>query len=68
MTSCPSWPPQAIKRFDRRLDAGILVKLNCCFHLARLAPSERSESRGEMSEWLKEHAWKAKSSTDTDPH
>jgi hypothetical protein len=23
---------------------------------------------GEMSEWFKEHAWKAKSSTDTDPH
>ena len=27
--------------------------------LKRPAPSERSESRGEMSEWLKEHAWKA---------
>jgi hypothetical protein len=27
--------------------------------LKRSAPSERRESRGEMSEWLKEHAWKA---------
>ena len=32
--------------------------LNCWFRSAWLALSERSESKGEMSEWLKEHAWK----------
>ena len=33
----------------------------------RPAVSERSESNGEMSEWLKEHAWKSKLASDTKP-
>ena len=32
------------------------------------ALSERSESKGEMSEWLKEHAWKARRATHTEQH
>ncbi len=35
--------------------------------LKRPVVSERSESNGEMSEWLKEHAWKAKRASDTEP-
>ena len=35
------------------------VCCRCTRRRLRLAPSERSESKGEMSEWLKEHAWKA---------